>query len=478
MPDFDLLVIGAGAAGLSVAAGAAQLGVKTALVERDRMGGDCLNFGCVPSKALLAAAHTANAIRGARRFGLHVAIFDIDWDVVRSHVQSVVAAIAPNDSEARFAGLGVTVLRGEARFTGPDSITVDGRAITAKHFVIAAGSRPVVPPIPGLAEIPHWTNAELFNLPQKPTHLLILGGGPVGLEMADAFVSLGCAVTVIEAATIASRDDTELVEGLRLALTRRGVTFLEGVPVASAEPGPVLVLRDGRRVAGSHLLIAVGRQPNLEALNLEAAGIATTHLGITTDRGLRCWTNKRVYAVGDIADPIGIGPRAFTHVGLYHASIVIRRALFRLPAKLNYAALPRVTYTDPELAQTGMTEAEAKATGYRFRILRWPMSENDRAVAELDETGLVKLVVRGNRVVGAGILAPHAGEMIGQWTLAISRKIPLSALAGLIVPYPTRSEAGKRAAGSYYAAKLFSERTKAVVRFLGRLSRFENSRTL
>ena len=423
MPDFDLLVIGAGAAGLSVAAGAAQLGVRTALVERDRMGGDCLNFGCVPSKALLAAAHTANAVRGARRFGSHVAIFDIDWDVVRAHVQSVIAAIAPANSEARFTGLGVTVLRGEARFTGPASVSVDGRTITAKHFVIAAGSRPVVPPIPGLAAIPHWTNAELFELPQRPTHLLVLGGGPIGLEMADAFASLGCPVTVIEAATIANHDDAELVAGLRLALTRRGVTILEGVPVTSAEAGPTLVLQDGKRIAGSHLLVAVGRQPNVEALNLQAAGIAASRLGIVTDRGLRCLGNKRIYAVGDIADPVGIGPRAFTHVGLYHASIVIRRALFRLPAKLNYAALPRVTYTDPELAQTGMTEAEAKATGRRVQILRWPMAENDRAVAELDQTGLVKLVVRGNRVIGAGILAPHAGEMISQWTLAIARRI-------------------------------------------------------
>lgn len=478
MAEFDLAVIGAGAAGLSVTAVAAQLGLRVALIERGRMGGDCLNAGCVPSKALLAAAHTANAIRGARRFGLHVAIFDIDWDTVRAHVHSVIAAIAPNDSEARFTGLGVTVLRGEARFTGPDSIAVDGRTITAKHFVIAAGSRPAVPPIPGLADIPHWTNAELFDLPQRPTHLLILGGGPIGLEMADAFASLGCPVTVVEAATIANRDDAELVAGLRFALTRRGVTFLEGVPVASAEPGPVLVLQDGRRIAGSHLLVAVGRQPNVEALNLEAAGIAASRLGIVTDRGLRCQSNKRVYAVGDIADPVGIGPRAFTHVGLYHAGIVIRRALFRLPTKVNYAALPRVTYTDPELAQTGMTEAEAKAAGRRVRILRWPMSENDRAVAELDETGLVKLVVKGNRVIGAGILAPHAGEMIGQWTLAITRRIPLSALAGLIVPYPTRSEAAKRAAGSFYTKRLFSERTKALVRFLGRLSRAESSRTL
>jgi pyruvate/2-oxoglutarate dehydrogenase complex dihydrolipoamide dehydrogenase (E3) component len=469
MPDFDLLVIGAGASGLSVAAGAAQLGVKTALVERDHMGGDCLNVGCVPSKALLAAAHAANAIRGSGRFGLRMPSPEVDWDAVRSHVQGVIAAIAPNDSAARFTALGVTVLRGEARFTGPDSVAVDGRALTARRFVIAAGSRAVVPPIAGLAEMPHWTNADLFDLAVQPGHLLILGGGPIGLEMADAFAGLGCRVTVIEASTIANRDDPELVLGLRLALTRRGITILEGAEVAAAEPGPTLVLKDGRRVAGTHVLVAVGRRPNLEALNLEAAGVAASRSGVVTDPGLRSPGNKRVYVVGDIADPVGIGPRAFTHVGLYHAGIVIRRALFRLPAKLNYAALPRVTYTDPELAQTGMTEAEAKDSGLAIRILRWPLSENDRAVAERDEAGMVKLIVSGNRVVGAGILAPHASEMIGQWSLAISRKIPLSALAGLIVPYPTRSEAGKRAAGSFFAPRLFSERTKALVRFLGRL---------
>jgi pyruvate/2-oxoglutarate dehydrogenase complex dihydrolipoamide dehydrogenase (E3) component len=469
MPDFDLLVIGAGAAGLSVAAGAAQLGVKTALIERDRMGGDCLNIGCVPSKALLAAAHTADAIREAGRFGLRVPAPEIDWAAVRAHVQGVIAAIEPNDSEARFTGLGVTVLRGEARFTGPRSVSVDGRTLTAKRIVIAAGSRAVVPPIPGLAAIPHWTNATLFDLTERPDHLLILGGGPIGLEMADAFAGLGCRVTVIEAASIANRDDPELVAGLRLALTRRGITILEGTAVAAAEPGPVLILKDGRRIAGSHVLVATGRRPNVEDLNLEAAGVATSQLGIVTDAGLRCPGNRHVYAMGDIADPIGVGPRAFTHVGLYHAGIIIRRALFRLPARVEYTALPHVTYTNPELAQTGVTEAEAKAAGRTIHILRWPLVENDRAVAERDETGLVKLIVSGNRVIGAGILAPHAGEMIGQWTLAIARKIPLSALAGMIAPYPTRSEAGKRAVGTYFAARLFSERTKTLVRLLGRL---------
>ena len=467
MPDFDLLIIGAGSAGLSIAAGAAQLGVRVALVERDRMGGDCLNSGCVPSKALLAASHAAQTIAAAHRFGVHAAPPIIDWDAVRAHVAGVIATIAPTDSEARFEGLGVTVLRAEARFTAPDRVEVGGKSLTAKRFVIAAGSRALVPPIPGLTETPHWTNADLFALTEKPDHLLILGGGPIGLEMADAFAGLGCAVTIVEAAAIANRDDPDLVSGLRAALTERGITLLEGTAVASVEPGPVLVLADGRRIAGSHLLVAVGRVPNLEDLNLPAAGVPVSRLGVITDRGLRSPGNRRVFAAGDIADPIGIGPRAFTHVASYHAGIVIRRAVFRLPAKLDYAALPRVTYTSPELAQVGMTEAEARAAGHTITVLRWSLSENDRAIAERDTAGVVKLIVSNGRVIGAGILAPHAGEMIGQWTLAIARKIPLSALAGLIAPYPTRSEAGKRAAGLYYADKLFSPRVKALVRFLG-----------
>jgi pyruvate/2-oxoglutarate dehydrogenase complex dihydrolipoamide dehydrogenase (E3) component len=332
--------------------------------------------------------------------------------------------------------------------------------------VIATGSRPAAPPIPGLDAVPHWTNATLFELTEQPEHLLILGGGPVGLEMADAFAALGCRVTIVEAATVAARDDPELVAGLRLALRQRGITIIEHAAVASAEAGPTLVLRDGRRIAGSHLLVATGRRPNVESLDLAAVGVAASKAGVVTDAGLRCPTNRRVYAMGDIADPVGIGPRAFTHVGLYHAGIIIRRAIFRLPARLDYKALPRVIYTSPELAQTGMTEAEAKAAGLRCHFPRWPVSENDRAVAERDEAGLVKLVVSGNRVVGAGILAPNAGEMISLWSLVIARRIPLSAVTGMIMPYPTRSEAGKRAAGSFFAEKLFSARTKRVVRLL------------
>jgi pyruvate/2-oxoglutarate dehydrogenase complex dihydrolipoamide dehydrogenase (E3) component len=469
VPEFDLAVIGAGASGLSITAVAAQLGLRVALFERDRMGGDCLNFGCVPSKALLAASHAAQAARTAYRFGIRLPEPGIDWDAVREHVRGVIEAIAPTDSEARFRALGATVLRGEARFVAPDTLMVDGRRITARRIVIAAGSMAALPPIPGLDQIPYLTNATIFDLKQRPDHLLILGGGPIGLEMADAFAGLGSRVTILESATIAGKEDPELVTGLRGCLAARGIAIEEHASVASVEPDSAVVLADGSRVAGSHLLVAAGRLPNLDALDLAAGNVRASRAGIVTDRGLRSLTNRRVYAVGDIADPEGIGPRAFTHVGSYHAGIVIRRALFRLPARIDYAALPRVTYTRPELAQVGMTEAEARTAGYRVAVLRWPLADNDRATAERDTAGLVKLVVAGSRVLGAGILAPNAGEMIGLWALAITRRVKLSALASLIAPYPTRTEAGKRAAGNFFIPRLFAPRTKALVRLLARL---------
>ena len=466
MAEFDLAVIGAGAAGLSVSAVAAQLGLLVALIERGRMGGDCLNAGCVPSKALLAAAHAAMDAAAAHRFGLRIAAPEIDWQAVQAHVHGVIAAIAPMDSAARFTALGATVLAGEASFVARDTLEValpDGpRRLTARRIVIAAGSRPTIPPVPGLAELPYLTPGRLFALPDRPAHLLILGGGPVGLEMAQAHAGLGCRVTLIEAGRIAASEDPELAQGLRAALAGNGVELLEGVQVTAATPGPALMLADGRRIAGSHLLIAAGRRPNIEPLALAAGHVRAGPSGIATDAGLRSLTNRRVFAVGDIADPQGIGPRRFTHVGAYHASIVIRRALFRLPARMDDTALPRVICTEPELAQVGLTEAEARAAGHDIRILRWPLAENDRAQAERRPEGLVKLVVsRRGRVLGAGILAPHAGEMIGLWTLAIVRRTKLAVLAGLIVPYPTLAEAGKRAAGSFFMAGLFSARNEA-----------------
>jgi pyruvate/2-oxoglutarate dehydrogenase complex dihydrolipoamide dehydrogenase (E3) component len=467
--DYDVAVIGAGAAGLSVTAVAAQLGLRVALIERGRMGGDCLNTGCVPSKALLAAAHAAQAAASAGRLGVRAAV-QVDWAAVQAHVAGVVAGIAPMDSAARFTGLGAEVIAGQARFVARDALAVDGRRLSARRIVVAAGGRAAVPPIEGLAEVGFLTTERLFSLAQPPEHLLILGGGPIGLEMAQAHAGLGCRVTVVEAGRIAGREDVELAEGLGEVLRGQGVALLEGAKVARVEAGPVLVLADGRRIAGSHLLVATGRVANTEGLGLEAGGVEASAAGIRTDTGLRSVSNRRVFAVGDIADPVGIGPRAFTHVGSYHAGIVVRRALFRLPAKLDYRALPRVTYTAPELAQVGMTEAEARAAGHDVRVLRWPLAENDRAQAERRTEGLVKLVVtRRGRVLGAGILAEHAGEMVGAWTLAIARRIPLSAMAGMIVPYPTRAEAGKRAAGGFFVARLFSAGTRRLVGLLRHL---------
>jgi len=474
MADVDVAVIGAGAAGLSVAAICAGLGLKVALIERGRMGGDCLNYGCVPSKALLAAGHAAAAARRAGRLGIRLPEPVIDWPAVQAHVRGAIARIAPNDSVARYRGMGVDVIEGSAHFVAADAIEAAGRRITFRRCVIAAGSAAVVPEIPGLHAVPFLTNETLFDLAAPPGHLVIIGGGPIGLEMAQAHARLGCRVTVIEAApSIAAREEPELVDGLRAALRADGVTFLEGAKVAAVAPGPVVVLEDGREVAGTHLLLAVGRAPRLAGLDLAAGGVKASARGVATDAALRSVSNKRVWAVGDIADPRGIGPRAFTHVAGQHAGILVKSMLLRLPfTKVDYAALPRVTYTDPELAQVGLTEAEARAAGHRdLRVLRWPLAENDRAAAEGIEAGGVKLVATPKgRLLGAAILAPHAGEMAGAYGLMIGRKMALSALAGLVVPYPTLAEAGKRAAGDFYAPKLMSPAVKGVVRALMNLA--------
>jgi pyruvate/2-oxoglutarate dehydrogenase complex dihydrolipoamide dehydrogenase (E3) component len=470
----DIAVIGAGSAGLSVAAGAAQLGAPTVLIEHDRMGGDCLNTGCVPSKALLAAAHAAHAVRTAHRYGIRAPAPEIDFAAVRAHIRHAIAEIAPNDSEERFTGLGARVLRTTARFTDAAALETEaGERITARRIVVAAGARPALPPIPGLAETPHLTSHTLWSNEILPDHLIVLGGGAIGVEMAFAHARLGSQVTLVEALSLLPRDDPELVDGLRPVLAEAGVAVLDHTRALRVEPGPVLVVAgaDGaeQRITGSHLLVATGRTPNTEALALDKAGVAFGKTGVAVDAGLLSVSNRKVFAAGDIADVAGLGPRQFTHVAGYHAGIIIRRALFRLPAKVDYAALPRVTYTDPELAQVGMTELEARQAGHTPSIARWPLAENDRAIAEGETRGLVKLVAdRRGRLLGAGILAPHAGEMISQFGTAIRARATLSSLAQQIIAYPTRAEAAKRAAGSLLATKLFAPRTRRLVSFLRR----------
>jgi pyruvate/2-oxoglutarate dehydrogenase complex dihydrolipoamide dehydrogenase (E3) component len=461
----DICVVGAGSAGLSLAAGAAQLGAETVLVEAHKMGGDCLNYGCIPSKALLAAAHAAP--RQAERFGIRIGEPAVDFRAVHDHVHGVIAAIAPHDSAERFRGLGVRVIPAQARFAGPAELVAGDVPIRARRFVVATGSRPLVPSIPGLDRLPYLTNETVFDLVDCPRHLLIIGGGPIGCELAQAFRRLGAAVSLIEMTRLLPKDDPELVAIVRERLQAEGVAIFEETKVVGAEAaadGVALLTEAGRttaRIAGTHLLVAAGRSPNLAGLDLDAAGIAYTAAGITVDRHLRT-TNRRVYAIGDAA-----GGLQFTHVAGYHAGIVIRHALFRLPARVDYRAVPWVTYTDPELAQVGLTEAAARAGGQAVRVLRWPFAENDRAQTERRTAGFVKAVAtpRG-RILGASIVGEQAGELIQPWVLAMANGLKVSALATMVAPYPTLGEASKRAAGSFYTPSLFSNRTRRLVRFL------------
>ncbi|HEY4252793.1 MAG TPA: FAD-dependent oxidoreductase [Roseomonas sp.] len=470
----DVAVIGAGAAGLQIAAIAAGLGLRVALAERGRMGGTHLNTGCIPAKALSAAAKAAAGIRDARRFGIHLPPPEIDWTQIRAHVQGAIARAAPNAAAARLHGMGVEVVAAAAHFVAPDEIEAGTRRIRFRRCVIAAGSAPVVPNIPGLTDIPWLTNETLFDLVDPPGHLAILGGGQVGLEMAQAHARLGCLVTLIEPARIAAREDAELADGLRDALAADGVTLREGVGLARVArdgEGVALELTDGSRFGATHLLLAVGRAPRLASLDLVAGKVQATERGVATDAGLRSLSNPRVYAAGDIADPEGIGPWTATHVATEHAAILARRMLFRLPARLDPAALPRLIGTEPELAQVGLTEEEARAAGHtELSILRWPLSETGRAIADGRPDGMVKLVATPKgRLLGASLLGAHAGEMAGIYGLMIGRKLPLSALSGLVLPYPVLAEAGKRAAAEFYTPKLLSPFAKGLVGWLRHL---------
>ncbi|MDE8348665.1 MAG: FAD-dependent oxidoreductase [Acidocella sp.] len=448
---YDLAVIGAGAAGLSVTYAAARLGVRVALIERGTMGGECLNTGCIPSKTLLAAAH-----RG------------VSFDHAKARIKATISAIAPMDSAARYSDLGASIITGTARFTGRQSLEVDGVALTAKRIVVATGSRPNIPDF--CHGIPYLTNETIWDLPALPTHLLILGGGPMAFEMAEAFSALGAKVTMIGGTRLLPREDPELAAPLIAALQSRGITLLtQRAVAASAGPGfgPVLLLADGSEVTGTHLLIAAGRIVDVSSLNLAAGGISAGLDGIATDRSLRCLGNKAVFAAGDAANPQGVGPQRYTHVAGSHASIIIKQALFRLPAKLSTTPPVRAIYTHPELAQVGATQAQA---GPGAKTLIWPFADNDRTIAEDATAGLVKLVLdKSDRLVGAGITGPHAGEMIGLYALMLVQKTKLSALARVVLPYPTRSEAGKRAAGSLFAERLFTPQLSRLVKFMVRL---------
>lgn len=464
----DLCVIGAGAGGLSVAAGAAQMGAKVVLIEHHKMGGDCLNYGCVPSKALLAAAKHAESIRHSAIFGIITSPPQVDYAQVFQHVQQTIAKIAPNDSVERFNGLGVTVLTETAQFIDSRQLTAGNNQVQAKRFVIATGSSPAIPNIEGLKQVHFLTNETIFNLTELPSHLIVIGGGPIGCELGQAFLMLGAKVTLLASRNILPKDDPECVQIVRGRFLQQGMNLHETVLVTKVEPaanGMVVHFNnpDGslHQVSGSHLLIATGRNPQLVELNLEKAGVAFNSHGIQVDKHLRS-TNKRIFAIGDVA-----GGYQFTHLANYHASIVIRNALFHWPAKVDYHALPWVTYTSPELAHVGLNESQATVANLSYRKLILPYAEVDRMQTERETEGLIKILTshRG-KILGVTLVGSHAGELIAPWVLAMHRRLKISALATMIAAYPTRSEINKRAAGTFYIPTLFSKRTRHLVRLL------------
>lgn len=464
--DVDLCVIGAGSGGLSVAAGAVQLGKSVVLCEQGEMGGDCLNYGCVPSKALLAAAAAAATIRKAGDYGLRAGAPEVDFAAVIAHVRATVAAIAPHDSEERFAKLGCTVIRAAAAFTGPREARAGDAVIGARHFVIATGSVPVVPPIDGLSDVPYLTNETIFDNQTLPRHLVVIGGGPVGCELAQAHRRLGASVTIVEAARLLGGEDAEAVDLLRAALVREGVVLREGCAIKAVrrEGGDIMVDLGGDALRASHLLVAAGRRPNVAGLALDKAGVGAGKRGVIVDDRLRT-ANKRIFAVGD-----AVGG-AFTHVAGDHAGTVIRNLCFKTPARRRDPLAPRVVYTDPEIASIGLAEAAAREKfGAGVRDARFAFRDNDRAQAEKDTEGFAKIVTdRSGRILGAVVAGKGAGDQIAMVALAMANRLKIGAFTAMIAPYPTRSEIAKRVAGQWYGPTLFSPRTRRLVKLLGAL---------
>ena len=465
--DADIVVIGAGSGGLSVASGAAQLGLKVVLFEQGEMGGDCLNYGCVPSKALIAAADAANQARNSASLGVQAQV-SVDFSKVMSHVRAAIAAIAPNDSQSRFEGLGVEVIRERARFIDARTVASDTVQVEARKIVIATGSHAVVPPIPGLAELEYLTNETVFDLQALPEKLIVLGGGPIGIELGQAFQRLGSQVTIIDSGQMLDREDRAAADVVLAQLAQDGVELMPGHKAVRVEPGPTVVVEgdDGtRRISGSHLLVAVGRAPSLAGLDLEKGGVAVNRQGVLTDKALRSTTNRRVFAVGDVA-----GRGQFTHLAGAHAGLVVRKAVFGLPVDANALSIPRVTYADPELAAIGLSEADArKQHGDTIRIEHLDFAENDRAQAEGDVRGFGKLVTTAKgQVLGVTLVGRHAGDHIAFWSLVLSSGLKLSKVTGMIAPYPTRGEINKRLAGQWYAPRLFSNPARWLVSVLKR----------
>ncbi len=470
--DHDLIVIGAGSAGLTAARFARQLGLSVALVEKSRVGGDCTWTGCIPSKALLKAAGIANSIREAGRYGLADSALLVDFPAVMERIRSVIQRIYDTESPDALAREGIDVASGEASFTGPGTVDVDGRTLTARRFLICTGASPTIPAIPGLDGVEFHTYETVWNLEELPASLAVVGGGAVGCELAQAFARLGSQVTLVEAADrILPQEDADVSEVIAQRFADEGICLLVGraaqaiCQAIEAGAGFKIELSHGQNVEADELLVAVGRRPNTEGLGLAAAGIAATPAGITVDRYLRT-SQRGIYAAGDVTG----GPQ-FTHYAGWQGFIAVRNAFLPLNTQAVRQQVTRAMFTDPEAAQAGLTEAEAREQyGGKAMVSRWPLGEVDRALTDGETGGFLKAVHRRNgAILGATIVAPRAGEMIHEWTLAIEQGIKLGDLARSIHVYPTYSMASQQLALRAEAGRLMGGRVGSLLRLLARL---------
>ena len=452
MSKRDLVVIGGGTGGLIVTSVAAQLGLKVTMIERrDKLGGDCWQTGCVPSKTLIHAAKVASLMRRAGEYGLKDVEPEVDLGRVSDHVQSVIGQIQVHDDPERFRGYGAEVIFGHATFTDSHTVEVNGQHIQGKRFVIASGSSPFIPPIPGLDEVPYLTNESIFSLRELPSRLIVLGGGAIGVEMAQAFARLGSSVSIIERLPhLLPQEDSEISDTLAEQLRQEGIdihisTSAEQVSMS----GEVYHLRCRHEYEGEleleadALLVAVGRSPNVEGMGLDVAGVEYGNRGIGVDRRLRT-SMKHIYACGDVA-----GPYPFTHMAEYQAGIVISNAIFRFPKKTDYRVVPWVTYSDPELARVGFTEQQAQEQGIAVDVLRFPFRDIDRALAEVETVGEMKLISRKGKILGATILGPHAGELIHEIVLAMQAGLKIGDISATIHAYPTLAQISRRTVNKY-----------------------------
>ena len=463
-----LAIIGAGSGGLSLAAGASQLGLKVVLVEKGLMGGDCLNYGCIPSKSLLAAAKANWQAHHSESLGISSPKKPANFTKIMQHLKEVIETIAVNDSVKRFESLGVLVIKASGQFINPTTLAAGTQEIKAKYFVIATGSSPATPPITGIEQIPFYTNETIFNCTDLPPQLIIIGGGPIGCELAQAFAMLGSKVTLVEGLTILGNDDPEAVAIVRQSLIETGVTLNERVTInkiSSNDKGTITIHGEQNgtllNMEGSHLLIAAGRQPNINELNCKQAGIEFNSKGIIVDQRLRT-SNKKIFAIGDVA-----GKLQFTHVANDHAGVVLRNIAFKLPAKVKETAIPWVTYTEPELAHVGRSESACKTIGIVYTVLKLDYASNDRAQTDLETTGFIKVIITPKgTILGVTIVGHQAGELLLPWVMAIREGKTLRSFTDAIVPYPTLSELSKRVASQFYTPKLFSSKVKKLVQFL------------